>query len=136
RFLPSAHPRRCGMGRRCRSGRAEGYVPRAQTPSCATPLVRERGLCRGWQTRHMTRSGSVRGSSVVAPVSGRELDPEQAAQLEAAFAAILPRADSIADDITDRLAELESPWYDPGHPERYAELRASTRAHIRQGIEL
>lgn len=78
----------------------------------------------------------MRGSSVVAPVSGRELDPEQAAQLEAAFAAILPRADSIADDITDRLAELESPWYDPGHPERYAELRASTRAHIRQGIEL
>lgn len=56
------------------------------------------------------------------------------AQLARAFAALLPRCDAIADTITDRLIDLEGSVY--AHlPERAAELRSSTRAHIRITVE-
>lgn len=65
---------------------------------------------------------------------GGPLSPEQQHQLADAYAALLPRSDRIADDISVQLLDVEERWY-AEHPERAAELRASTRAHIRSGIE-
>lgn len=56
------------------------------------------------------------------------------AQIQDAFAALLPRTNQIADAISDHLVEVERTYY--GHDQEVsADLRSSTRAHVQRGIE-
>lgn len=54
--------------------------------------------------------------------------------IEQAWAHLMPQADAIADDITFTLLDREKEWYDPAGAEIRADLRRSTREHIRRGI--
>jgi hypothetical protein len=60
--------------------------------------------------------------------------PALDAQVQAAWATLLDRADTIADDITLTLIERDQQWYDAAGPEMRAELRSTTREHVRRGI--
>lgn len=51
-----------------------------------------------------------------------------------AWASLLPRADAIADDIALTLLAKEKDWYDAAGPELRADIRTSTREHVRRGI--
>lgn len=55
-------------------------------------------------------------------------------QIRRAWRSLLPRADSIGDDIALTLLERDHEWYDKVGPELRADVRASTREHIRRGI--
>lgn len=55
-------------------------------------------------------------------------------EIARAWASLLPRADAIADDIALTLLAKERDWYDAAGPEMRAELRSSTREHVRRGI--
>ncbi|MEX0428106.1 PucR family transcriptional regulator [Nocardioides sp. DS6] len=55
-------------------------------------------------------------------------------QVERAWAGLVPRADAIADDITLTLLEREREWYDTAGPQIQADLRQSTREHVRLGL--
>ncbi|HET9500136.1 MAG TPA: helix-turn-helix domain-containing protein [Marmoricola sp.] len=65
-----------------------------------------------------------------APVAGEELRR----QIARAWASLLDRADAIADDIALTLLEKERDWYDAAGPELRADIRTSTREHVRRGI--
>jgi hypothetical protein len=54
--------------------------------------------------------------------------------MQQAWATLLDRADVIADDITFAMLEREKEWYDGVGPELRAEIRESTREHVRRGI--
>lgn len=56
------------------------------------------------------------------------------AQVPRAWATLQDRADAIADGITLTILESQRSWYDAAGPEQRAELRQSTREHIRRGI--
>lgn len=68
---------------------------------------------------------------------GPDLDGSPAAtpSIRAAFAALLPRSAEIADSISVQVLDAEHAWYGEASPEIRAELRASTRRHIRTAIE-
>lgn len=68
------------------------------------------------------------GGSAV-PTPAPELDRE----IRRAWASLLGQADAIADDITLTLLERD-PYWSEQRPARQADLRASTREHIRSGI--
>ncbi len=51
-----------------------------------------------------------------------------------AWASLLGRADAIADDIALTLLAKEKEWYDAAGPELRADIRTSTREHVRRGI--
>lgn len=55
-------------------------------------------------------------------------------QIQRAWSSLLPRADAIADDIALTLLERDREWYDKVGPELRADVRASTREHVRRGI--
>lgn len=60
------------------------------------------------------------------------MDP--GAEVPRAWATLQGRADAIADGITLTILESQRNWYDTAGPEQRAELRQSTREHIRRGI--
>jgi len=62
------------------------------------------------------------------------LAPAMEREIERAWASLLGHADAIADDITLTLLARDSYWSEQ-RPDRQADLRASTREHIRRGIE-
>lgn len=62
------------------------------------------------------------------------LAPAMEREIERAWASLLGHADAIADDITLTLLERD-PYWSEQRPDRQADLRASTREHIRRGIE-
>jgi hypothetical protein len=55
-------------------------------------------------------------------------------EIARAWASLLDRADAIADDITLTLLSKERDGYAAAGPELRADLRASTREHVRRGI--
>lgn len=63
------------------------------------------------------------------PVEGADLGH----LIERAWGSLLPHSDAIADDITLTLLDREK-WYDAAGPEIRADLRLSTREHVRRGI--
>lgn len=63
-------------------------------------------------------------------LGGEELRRE----VERAWAALIAHADAIADDITLTLLSREREWYDTAGPEIQADLRQSTRDHVRVGL--
>lgn len=62
------------------------------------------------------------------------LAPALEREIERAWASLLGQADAIADDITLTLLERD-PFWSEQRPDRQADLRASTREHIRRGIQ-
>ncbi len=67
-----------------------------------------------------------------APV-GRD-DPELREAVEQAWSSLLHRADAIADEITLEVLDREKEWYDAAGQQMRAELRISTREHVRTGL--
>jgi hypothetical protein len=61
------------------------------------------------------------------------LEPEVERRIERAWSSLLDQADAIADDITLTLIERD-PYWSEQRAERQADLRVSTREHIRRGI--
>ncbi|MGH3516829.1 MAG: PucR family transcriptional regulator [Haloechinothrix sp.] len=61
------------------------------------------------------------------------LEPAVEQQIAQAWGSLQDQADAIADDITLTLLERDPYWSEQG-AERQADLRASTRQHIRRGI--
>ncbi len=55
-------------------------------------------------------------------------------EIARAWASLLDRADAIADDIALTLLAKEEEWYDAAGPELRADIRTSTREHVRRGI--
>ena len=64
----------------------------------------------------------------------RAVDEELEQQIRRAWRSLLGRADSIADDIALTLLEKDRDWYEKVGPELRADVRASTREHVRRGI--
>ncbi|QNN52785.1 PucR family transcriptional regulator [Nocardioides mesophilus] len=65
--------------------------------------------------------------------------PEPAAdalerQIRRAWASLVDRADAIADDISLTLFEKDREWYDKAGQDLRADVRSSTREHVRRGI--
>lgn len=56
------------------------------------------------------------------------------AEIAQAWASLLDQADVIADSITLTLLEKDRGFYDSASPELRADVRASTREHVRRGI--
>lgn len=67
---------------------------------------------------------------------GRPRDPGLQAQVAGAWALLLTRADEVADTISTRLFEEDAEGYDQLAPELRAEVRQSTRVHLRRGLEV
>ena len=64
-----------------------------------------------------------------------EPDARQQAQVAAAWLSVLDQSDAVADDICLTLLEKDAELYERAGPEFQADVRASTREHIRRGIE-
>lgn len=64
----------------------------------------------------------------VAPADGLE------ERIRRAWGSLIDRSDAIADDIALRLFEKDQEWYQKAGPDMRADVRASTREHIRRGI--
>jgi len=62
------------------------------------------------------------------------LEPAMEREIERAWASLLGQADAIADDITLTLLARD-PYWSEQRPDRQADLRSSTREHIRRGIQ-
>lgn len=67
------------------------------------------------------------------PAWHRGGEPDLKARIQSAWATLLDRADAIADDITLTILDKEKDWY-ADQPELRADVRASTREHVRRGI--
>ena len=63
------------------------------------------------------------------------LDEELERQIRHAWASLIDRADAIADDIALTLFEKDREWYDKAGNDLRADVRSSTREHIRRGIQ-
>lgn len=68
------------------------------------------------------------------PFAG-EVTPALEAQVVDAWLSVLDQADAIADDICLSLLERDAEVYERAGPELRVDVRASTRDHIRRGIE-
>jgi hypothetical protein len=64
-----------------------------------------------------------------------EPDPDLDARVAAAWLTLLDQADGIADSISMTLLEKDAEVYERAGPEFQVDVRASTREHIRRGIE-
>ncbi|MPZ80338.1 MAG: PucR family transcriptional regulator [Actinophytocola sp.] len=73
------------------------------------------------------------GSPRVPPSGVPDPAPEMEHKIERAWASLLGQADAIADDITLTLLERD-PYWSEQRPDRQADLRASSREHVRSGI--
>jgi hypothetical protein len=56
-------------------------------------------------------------------------------QIQQAWTSLLDKADAIADDISLTLLEKDREWYDKAGPDLRSDVRASTREHIRRGVQ-
>ncbi|HWM03310.1 MAG TPA: helix-turn-helix domain-containing protein [Actinophytocola sp.] len=72
-------------------------------------------------------------STAVPPARVPAPAPEMEREIKRAWASLLGQADAIADDITLTLLERD-PYWSEQRPSRQADLRASTREHIRSGL--
>ncbi|HLN76456.1 MAG TPA: hypothetical protein VK204_05375, partial [Nocardioidaceae bacterium] len=63
-----------------------------------------------------------------------QVDATLERQIQLAWASLIDRADAIADDISLTLLEKGREWYDKAGDDLRADVRASTREHIRRGI--
>ena len=63
-----------------------------------------------------------------------QMDAALERQIQLAWASLIDRADAIADDISLTLLEKGREWYDKAGDDLRADVRASTREHIRRGI--
>lgn len=61
-------------------------------------------------------------------------DEELEEQIRRAWGSLIERSDAIADDISLRLFEKDQEWYQKAGPDMRADVRSSTREHIRRGI--
>ncbi|MDF1604746.1 helix-turn-helix domain-containing protein [Nocardioides sp. YIM 152315] len=68
------------------------------------------------------------------PFAG-EVTPALEAQVAEAWMSVLGQADAVADDICLSLLEKDAEFYERTGPEFQVDVRASTREHIRRGIE-
>lgn len=66
--------------------------------------------------------------------SPEPLTPELEQQVRQAWGSLLGRADAIADDISLTLFEKDREYYDKAGHDLRADVRASTREHIRKGL--
>ena len=66
--------------------------------------------------------------------SHRVADDRLRAEIARGWASLLDRSDAIADGISITLLENGRDYYDAAGPELCAEVRASTREHVRRGI--
>lgn len=78
---------------------------------------------------------AVRPGTSGLPAGVAPLTPDEQQQLAAAFAALRPRSESIADAVASQLLDGGDTGYDLERPDRAVELRASIRDHIRRGID-
>ena len=78
-------------------------------------------------TPHLTRQKVSRPSN-------RVVDDKLRTQIARGWESLLDHSDAIADGITLTLLENGHYYYDPAGPELRAEVRASTREHVRRGI--
>ena len=62
------------------------------------------------------------------------VDDDLRPQMARAWASLIDRTDAIADDIALTLLEKGRDWYDKAGPELRADVRTSTREHVRRGI--
>lgn len=60
---------------------------------------------------------------------------ELGSEVRRAWASLIERSDAIADDITLTLLDQHKSFYDEAGPKVRADLRVSTREHIRRGIQ-
>jgi hypothetical protein len=67
--------------------------------------------------------------------TGAETDPVLREQMARAWSSLLGQADAIADDIALTLLERDRDVYDKVGPGLQADVRASSRDHIRRGLE-
>ena len=63
-------------------------------------------------------------------------DARLRARVATAWGLLLPQSDDIADTISTRLLEEDAEGYERLGPELRADLRESTRVHIRRGLEV
>lgn len=68
-------------------------------------------------------------------IPGAAAAPDLEAQIAAAWLSVLGQSDAIADDICLTLLEKDAETYERAGPELKVDVRASTREHIRRGIE-
>jgi hypothetical protein len=61
-------------------------------------------------------------------------DADLERQIQRAWASLIDRAEAIADDISLTLFEKDREWYDKAGHDLRADVRTSTREHIRRGI--
>ncbi|MER6942298.1 hypothetical protein ABT284_31495, partial [Nocardioides sp. NPDC000441] len=61
-------------------------------------------------------------------------DAELRPLVERAWASLVSQADAIADDITLTLIAIQPEWHQNAEPSVRADLRSSTREHVRRGI--
>lgn len=71
-------------------------------------------------------------STLLRAPDGDEAVLEQ--QVRQAWASLIDSAEAIADDISLQLFEKDREWYEKADPDMHADVRASTREHIRRGI--
>jgi len=64
------------------------------------------------------------------------VDPGLRARVASAWGLLLGQADEIADSITEQLFKHDGESYDRVGPELQADVRQSTRVHIRRGLEV
>jgi len=62
------------------------------------------------------------------------VDEDLERQIQHAWASLVDRAEAIADDIALTLFEKDRDWYDKAGHDLRADVRSSTREHIRRGI--
>ena len=62
------------------------------------------------------------------------VDADLSRQMQRAWASLIDQADAIADDLALILLEKGRRWYDAAGPDLRADVRTSTREHIRRGI--
>lgn len=60
--------------------------------------------------------------------------PELEEQIRRAWAALLPRADAIADGISRQMLENDPAWFEHADPALRAEVHQNTREHVRRGL--
>ena len=65
---------------------------------------------------------------------GPVADDELRRQMERAWASLIDQAEAIADDLALTLLEKGHEWYDKAGPDLRADVRSSTREHIRRGV--
>ncbi len=100
------------------------WAPVTVNSPCDVGSVRKNGRMASPGVRRATSRSAARGA----------VKPSDQEKIRDAWAALLPRADAIADSITLALIEQEPAYLASTTPDIAGEIRRSTRAHISQGL--